>query len=140
MTPCVQKDVLLSCACADFVAVCAAACALCAESAHLGWAFRGECFGEAALVNPSQRRPVSVVAGDGGVMLMVLDRACFNKLQAQAQEKQPLAAAVVQSVLAAACRPILRVVGRGRTAEDVETLSELFSGLEVRASNGLCGD
>lgn len=64
-------------------------------------------------------------------MLLVLDRATFSKLQQQAQEGQALAAAAVHAVLAAACRPILRVAGRGRSAEEVETLAELFSGLEV---------
>jgi CRP-like cAMP-binding protein len=113
-------------------------CVLLAESAQLGWLSRGDSFGEAALVNPSQQRPVSVVAGDEGVMLLVLDRACFSRLQQQAQEGQPLAAAAVQALLAAACRPLLRVGGRGRTAEEVQTLAELFSGLEVRASFLLC--
>lgn len=83
-------------------------------------------------MNPSQQRPVSVVAGDGGVTLLVLDRASFNRLQQQAQEKQPLAAGAVQAVLAAACRPILRVGSKARSAEDVQTLAELFAGLEVR--------
>lgn len=65
-------------------------------------------------------------------MLLVLDRACFSRLQQQVQEgTQPLAAAAVQAVLAAACRPLLRVGGRGRTAEEVQALAELFSGLEV---------
>lgn len=70
-------------------------------------------------------------------MLLVLDRACFNRLQQQAQEGDALAAAALQAVLAAACRPILRVGGRTRSAEEVETLAELFSGLEVRV--GACG-
>lgn len=108
-----------------------------AESAQLGWLSRGDSFGEAALVNPSQQRPVSVVAGDEGVMLLVLDRACFNRLQQQAQEGQALAAAAVQAVLAAACRPILRVGGRGRSLEDFDTLAELFSGLEVHLRSAL---
>jgi hypothetical protein len=56
-------------------------------------------------------------------MLLLLDRACFSRLQQQAQEQQPLAAA---------CRPILQVAGRERSAEEVQTLAELFSGLEVR--------
>jgi CRP-like cAMP-binding protein len=108
------------------------ACFLPAESTQLGWLSRGDSFGEAALVNPAQQRPVSVVAGDDGCMLLVLDRACFNRLQQQAQERDALAAAALQAVLAAACRPILRVGGRTRSAEEVETLAELFSGLEVR--------
>jgi hypothetical protein len=65
-------------------------------------------------------------------MLLVLDRACFRRLQQQAKEGKSLAAAAVQAVLAAACRPILGVMGRGRSLEDVDTLAELFSGLEVR--------
>jgi CRP-like cAMP-binding protein len=103
----------------------------------------GDSFGESALVNPAQQRPVSVVAGVGGATLLVLDRACFHRLQQQAQEGQQLAAAAVQAVLAAACRPILRVGGRARTAEEVDTLAELLSGLEVRAGAAghaqLCG-
>jgi thiamine pyrophosphate-dependent acetolactate synthase large subunit-like protein len=71
-------------------------------------------------------------------MLLVLDRACFHRLQQQAQEGQQLAAAAVQAVLAAACRPILRVGGRARTAEEVDTLAELLSGLEV-SSAGAAG-
>lgn len=102
-----------------------------AESTQLGWVSRGDSFGEAALVNPAQQRPVSVVAGDEGAVLLVLDRASFNRLQQQAREGGVLAAAAVQAVLAAACRPILKVGGRARSAEEVETLAELFSGLEV---------
>lgn len=114
------------------------------ESTHLGWLKQGDSFGEAALVSATKQRAVSVVAGDGGVMLLVMDRSSFNRLQQQAQqEKQPLAAAAVQAVLAAACRPILDCKGR-RSPEDVDTLSELFSGLEVHAchngrSRGLGG-
>jgi hypothetical protein len=80
---------------------------------------------------------VSVAAGPGGALLLLLDRACFARLQRQAQEGQPLAAVAVQAVLAAACRPLLRGCSSnsssGRLPHDVETLAELFGGLKVRA-------
>jgi CRP-like cAMP-binding protein len=54
----------------------------------MGWVSEGESFGEAALLNPSKPRSSSVVAGDGGVLLAVLDRAAYNRLQMQARSHQ----------------------------------------------------
>lgn len=54
----------------------------------MGWVSEGESFGEAALLNPIKPRSSSVVAGDGGVLLAVLDRAAYNRLQAQARAHQ----------------------------------------------------
>jgi CRP-like cAMP-binding protein len=104
------------------------------ESQHLEWLSVGDSFGQAALVNPEQRRPVSMVAGDGGATLLVLDRATFNRLQAQAQQEthqRNLAGATLQAVLAAACWPLLHSSKDSRTTEEAETLAELFAGLEV---------
>lgn len=66
------------------------------------------------------------------MVLLVLDRASFKRLQQQAQAGDAVASAAVQSVIAAACRPLLQVSSRARTTVEVETLADLFSGLEVR--------
>lgn len=58
------------------------------EPVHVGWVGEGESFGEAALFSASKPRPVSIVAGDGGVLLARLDRAAYNRLQAQANAHQ----------------------------------------------------
>lgn len=94
----------------------------------------GDSIGAAALVNHQQRRPVSAVAapGSGPALLVMLDRACFARLQAHAAAKQPVAAAAVQAVLAAACWSLLGTTTQGRSADDAEALAELFAGLKVR--------
>ncbi|WIA39242.1 hypothetical protein OEZ86_005365 [Tetradesmus obliquus] len=101
------------------------------EPVHMGWVSEGESFGEAALLNPSKPRSSSVVAGDGGVLLAVLDRAAYNRLQAQARAHQAVAAAALQALLAAAARPLLQVPPGTRSADEVECLAELLAGLEA---------
>ena len=53
---------------------------------QVGWVVAGDVVGESALVNSSDRRLVTVVAGDGGCHVAVLERATYYKLQNQQQE------------------------------------------------------
>jgi CRP-like cAMP-binding protein len=56
-----------------------------ADAIHIGWIGEGDSFGEVAMVNPLKPRPVTVTAGEGGVVLMGLGRAAYARLQAQSQ-------------------------------------------------------
>eukprot|EP00879_Flechtneria_rotunda_P022915 GHRR01024219.1.p3 GENE.GHRR01024219.1~~GHRR01024219.1.p3 ORF type:complete len:402 (+),score=184.58 GHRR01024219.1:5904-7109(+) len=101
------------------------------EIMHIGWVSEGESFGEEALANPAKPRQCSVVAGDGGVLLLLLDRVSISRLQARAQAQQDAAAAAVQCVMAAACRPLLQLPPNKRSSNDVEILAELLARLEA---------
>jgi hypothetical protein len=54
---------------------------------QVGWVTAGDTLGESALVNFNDKRLVTVVAGDGGCHLAVLERAVYNKLQNQHEEE-----------------------------------------------------
>eukprot|EP00775_Hariotina_reticulata_P005930 gene5930-6170_t len=103
-----------------------------AEAVHISWLIEGDSFGEAAMVAPLKPRPVTVTAGDGCVVLMVLDRATYARLQTQAQAAPASVAAVtLHALLAACCRPLLAVPPGKRNAKQVEALTELLAGFEA---------
>ncbi|KAF8064564.1 hypothetical protein HT031_003364 [Scenedesmus sp. PABB004] len=111
------------------------------EPAHVGWVSVGQACGEAAVLGGTRPHPVSVVAGDGGVELAVLERSAWARLQAAAAAhdappplpppRQAEAGATVQAVLAAAARPLLAVPPGQRGADELALLAELLGGLDA---------
>ncbi len=97
---------------------------------HIGWVAQGEVINEAALVSVHRAHPNTVLAGDGGVELVTLDRSAFSRLEAQAGSQGSVAAAV-QGIMAGCCRRVLQLPVQLRSADDVETLAELLRHLEV---------
>lgn len=52
---------------------------------HFGWLSERETVGELCLVSAHSRRPVTVVSGENGAELIMLERSAFNHLSDRAQ-------------------------------------------------------
>jgi hypothetical protein len=104
---------------------------------HVGWVGQGEAFGASALLTSRTLRPASasVVAGDSGVQLAVLDRAVYARLQNMAcMQVHPggSARATLDGLLAAACTPLLAVPPARRRTLELDALADLMGSMRVR--------
>ena len=99
---------------------------------HVGSVTEGEIVGELALVNATSVRNATVLAGEGGVELLAIDRAMFNHFTGFGSSPPGgLRARVAAAMRAACCRRILQTLPQARSEQDIEALMSFLSGLQV---------